>query len=137
MAWKDIDWDRNRAQAYRKKTKVPFTTFISPALKKFLEYKYAEACAEGRSGPEDRIFKISNPIAAIKGAVKKLGYPNFTARSLRRTFIKDLLDLKIHPKTIGKTQGHQDGGMLILNTYSEFFDEDYDVAIKAIENKIN
>ena len=54
----------------------------------------------------------------LGNACKRLGFPNFTHRSLRRMFITRAIELGVDVKTIAEWQGHRDGGKLILQTYS-------------------
>jgi hypothetical protein len=49
------------------------------------------------------------------------GYPAFSQRSIRAYLIRRLWQAKIDIKLIAKWQGHNDGGKLILNTYTEVF----------------
>jgi len=58
---------------------------------------------------------------ALGNACKRLKYPAFTPRSIRAYLIRRLWQAKIDVKLIAKWQGHNDGGKLILNTYTEVF----------------
>jgi integrase len=55
---------------------------------------------------------------AIANACKRLGFPSFTHRLLRRMFITRAIERGVDVKVIAQWQGHQDGGKLILETYS-------------------
>lgn len=57
------------------------------------------------------------------------GYYNFSQRNMRQALIRRLWQSQTDPKLIAKWQGHQDGGKLVLDTYTEVFganDEDYE-----------
>ena len=58
---------------------------------------------------------MANLLAA---ACKRLGLPAYSQRALRRTFITRCIEKGIDVKVIAQWQGHQDGGKLILGTYS-------------------
>jgi integrase len=65
-----------------------------------------------------RVFKISDAKKALAGACRRLGYPSFSQRSLRRMFITRAIERGVDVKVIAEWQGHRDGGKLILDTYS-------------------
>ena len=67
---------------------------------------------------DERVFKISDAKKALAGACRRLGYPPFSQRSLRRMFITRAIDRGSDVKTLAEWQGHKDGGKLILDTYS-------------------
>ena len=54
----------------------------------------------------------------MAGACRRLGYPPFSQRSLRRLFITRAIERGVDVKVIAEWQGHKDGGKLILDTYS-------------------
>jgi hypothetical protein len=75
------------------------------------------------------VFSIKDAKKALRAACDRLGYPNFSHRCIRRRFIRKLLRARVNIKVISRAQGHQDGGQLILDTYSEDSgedDEEYD-----------
>lgn len=125
LEWKDIDFQAGKMNIQRQKTKVYFQVPIYPALKPFLLGLHEKA----KSPKTGRIFKVMNPKKAITSACKALGYPAFTARNFRQMGIVNLLRSKIDFKLVSKWQGHQDGGVLIMNTYSQVVsdsDTDYE-----------
>ena len=65
-----------------------------------------------------RVFKICDAKKALAGACRRLGYPPFSQRSLRRMFITRAIERGVDVKVIAEWQGHSDGGKLILDTYS-------------------
>ena len=128
LKWKDIDWEGNRAQAHapslfivRVKTKGYFEVPIYPALRPLLERRKAEAIADGTYAPDATVFKIKSIKTALGHACKRLGLPHFCELNLRAMRIRDLFENGVDVKTIALWQGHQDGGKLIMNTYTEIF----------------
>lgn len=108
----DIDFDAGRFITFRHKTSTGFAVPIFPQLRPLL----GRLC-EGKSNGDD-IFKLRNAKKALAGACRRLGYPSFSQRSLRRMFITRAIQLGVDVKTIAEWQGHRDGGKLILDTYS-------------------
>jgi integrase len=76
-----------------------------------------ERLCEGKAH-DVRVFKISDAKKALAGACRRLGYPPFSQRSLRRMFITRAIEKGVDVKVIAEWQGHRDGGKLILDTYS-------------------
>jgi integrase len=66
----------------------------------------------------ERLFQINEARKALTNACVRLGLAHFTHRSLRRMFITRSIELGVDVKTIALWQGHRDGGLLILKTYS-------------------
>lgn len=62
----------------------------------------------------------------MTSACKRLEFPHFSLRSLRRCFITRAIELGIDLKTIASWQGHRDGGVLIAKTYSHHRNEHSD-----------
>jgi integrase len=109
---KDVDFEAQRIICYRHKMDVGFAIPIYPQLRPLVE----KLCT-GKANT-DRLFSISEARKALGNACKRLGFPNFTHRSLRRMFITRAIELGVDVKVIADWQGHRDGGMLILRTYS-------------------
>ena len=108
----DIDFASGQIITYRHKTSTGFAIPIFPQLRPLLEHLY-----DGK--PHDvRVFKISDAKKALAGACRRLGYPPFSQRSLRRMFIVRAIERGVDVKVIAEWQGHKDGGKLILDTYS-------------------
>jgi integrase len=110
-----IDFRAEQITCYRHKTKEGFTVPIYPQVRPLLE----KLCA-GKAHDE-KLFTIqyrNGAKKALEAACRRLGYPKFTQRSLRRMFITRAIEHGIDPKTISEWQGHQDGGVLIMRTYS-------------------
>jgi integrase len=68
-------------------------------------------------------LKISDGKKALNGACERLGYPAFTQRALRRAFITRAIELGLDFKVIAQTQGHSDGGVLVVKTYGHLRQE--------------
>ena len=127
LTWGDIDWRKERIWIRRKKTQkvyyVPFYPHLKPLLNQ-LNQKKARGCS-----PQTKVFKIKDAKGALRGACQRLKYsPGFSQRNLRQSLIQRLWQANVNVKLISKWQGHNDGGRLILDTYTEVFgsgDEQY------------
>jgi integrase len=108
----DVDFDAQRIITFRQKTATGFAIPLFPQVRSLLE----QLCV-GKVHDE-RIFKLNNAKKALAGACKRLGFPPFTQRSLRRMFITRAIQKGVDVKVIAEWQGHRDGGKLILDTYS-------------------
>src|SRR5204863_7512585 len=67
---------------------------------------------------DGRLLRNSDAKRALAGACKRVGFPRFRQRSLRRMFITTAIERGADVKVIAEWQGHKDGGKLILDTYS-------------------
>jgi integrase len=108
----DVDFEREHIITFRHKTSQGFAVPIFPQLRRLLE-----RLCEGKAN-QDKIFKIANAKHALMNACKRLGFPPFNQRSLRRMFIIRAIERGVDVKVIAEWQGHRDGGKLILDTYS-------------------
>jgi integrase len=108
----DVDLEAGRVIVYRHKTDTGFAIPIYPQLQPLVE----KLC-KGKKHDE-RLFSINESRKALANACKRLGFPPFTHRSLRRMFITRAIEKGVDVKVIAEWQGHQDGGKLILQTYS-------------------
>lgn len=115
-----ISLDGGTIKLFRVKTKTAYQIPIFPKVRPLLE-RLKERNPEALAS--DKVFKICDPKKALASACKRLNLPNFSPRSLRRMFIIEALNRGVPVKTISKWQGHQDGGVLILKTYSEVIDQ--------------
>jgi integrase len=116
----NIDWTRNLLiNIRRRKTGKLFNVPIYPALKPFLEKAVAKLGPDAK--PDTKVFKIKDGKKAFAAACARLKYPRFTQRNLRQYLIGKLWRKRFDYKLISKFQGHQDGGKLILDTYTEVF----------------
>ena len=108
----DVDFESGRLITFRHKTSTGFVVPIFPQLRPLLE-----RLCKGKAN-RDKIFNIANAKHALANACRRLGFPPFSQRSLRRMFITRAIERGIDVKVIAQWQGHRDGGKLILDTYS-------------------
>jgi integrase len=113
----------------RKKTEEFYTFPIYPDLMTLLRKLHVK-----QGSPKvGKVFKVSNPKKAIDSACKKLNLKKYTLRNFRQMTIIGQLRSGISPKTIANWQGHTDGGVLIMQVYSEVISEnDLDHEISEI-----
>lgn len=131
LTWSDIDFEKNEMHILRQKTGERFIVKIYPNLKPVLERLAAQP-----HKPNDSVLKISDGKKALAAACKRLGYHPFSQRNIRAVQIRRLWRDGVDVKLISKWQGHQDGGRLILNTYTEVFGADDDDYINSELAKI-
>lgn len=108
----DVDLDAGRIIAYRHKTDTGFVIPIYPQLRPLVE----KLC--GGKKQNERLFSTNEARKALANSCKRLEFPPFTHRSLRRMFITRAIERGVDVKVIAEWQGHKDGGKLILQTYS-------------------
>jgi integrase len=108
----DVDFATAQIITYRHKTSTGFAIPIFPQVRPLLE-----RLCNGKTY-DVRLFKISDARKALAGACRRLGYPPYSQRSLRRMFITRAIERGVDVKVIAEWQGHKDGGKLILDTYS-------------------
>jgi len=108
----DVDFEAGRIITFRHKTSTGFAIPIFPQVRPLLE----RLCDGKTNG--DPVFKIRDGKKALAGACRRLGFPAFSQRSLRRMFITRAIEKGVDVKVIAEWQGHKDGGKLILDTYS-------------------
>lgn len=116
LQWQHVDLEENKLKLFRAKTKTAFTIPIYPKLRPLLERLRVAA---KDAAPSDPVFKIADPKKALAAACARLKMPDFSPRSLRRMFVIEALNKGVAVKTVAEWQGHGDGGVLILRTYSE------------------
>ena len=107
-----VDLNSGRIIVYRRKTDSAFVIPIYPQLRPLIE----KLCKGKRH--DQRLFAINEARKALANACKRLDFPPFTHRSLRRMFITRAIEKGVDVKVIAEWQGHRDGGKLILQTYS-------------------
>jgi integrase len=108
----DVDLEAGHIIVYRRKTDAGFAIPIYPQLRTLVE----KLCAGKKH--DEPLFAVKECHKALKNSCKRLGFPHFTHRSLRRMFITRAIERGVDVKTIAQWQGHKDGGLLILKTYS-------------------
>jgi integrase len=141
LTWGDVLWDKGaqgELTVRRKKTGQSFNVPMYPKLKPFLQRLYQAAHKDGQApAPETKLFTILDARKALTNACKRLELPAFTQRSIRAYLIRTLWRAKIDVKLIAKWQGHNDGGKLILSTYTEVFGADDNEYISSELAKLN
>jgi integrase len=112
MTRQDVDLERQQISVHRRKTGERFVIPVYPQARALIE----RLCAGKRHN--QRLFAIGNAKRALKNACDRLDFPPFSQRSLRRMFVTRAIEKGIDVKVIASWQGHRDGGLLILKTYS-------------------
>jgi integrase len=112
----DVDWQNERISFRRHKTDARFYVPIYSHLRPSLERLKRTAVSLARNAP---VFHIHDAKKALKAACERLGYANFSQRNIRQCLILRLWKAGVDKKLIAKWQGHQDGGQLIMDTYTE------------------
>jgi integrase len=121
LTWNAVDLKKGRLSCRRHKTGTRFYVPMYPDLRELLERLRKQA---GNVPASARVFAIKDAKKALKAACDRLGYAHFSQRSIRRCLIRKLWRSGIDKKLIAKWQGHQDGGQLIIDTYTEAFGDD-------------
>jgi integrase len=118
---KHINLEDGEIVILRKKTQQGFTIPIYPEARAIIERRL-----EGMvDGPEERLLPYDNCKKGLAAACKRLGFPNFEPRSLRRYFITKALRAGVDVPTIARWQGHRDGGVLIMSVYGDIVRMDH------------
>lgn len=120
LRWGHVDFAKGEMLFFRVKTRTAYGVPIFPQARPLLE-KLRDA-AGGNPDPEAPVFKVKDPKIALRKACKRLGFPHYSPRSLRRMFITRCLTLGVSVKNVAHWQGHQDGGALLLRVYSHVID---------------
>ena len=107
-----VDLESGRLLIYRQKTSTPFWLPIFPQLRALIE----KLCAGKKH--HEHLFEINQARKALTNSCKRLAFPTYTHRSLRRMFITRAIERGVDVKVIAQWQGHRDEGQLILQTYS-------------------
>ncbi len=108
----DVDLGREQIIVYRHKTDHGFAIPLYPQSRPLIE----ALCRAKKH--DQRLFRIDDARKALGSACRRLKFPHFSQRSLRRMFITRALERGIDVKVLAQWQGHTDGGKLILDTYS-------------------
>jgi len=137
LRWGNVDFQKKRIQFQRQKTKRYFhVPLFKNTLLPLLERRKAQI---GREPSDDEfVFSMKDGKKGLSAATKALGMPPYSQRDLRGMrithWLRNLVDLKV----ISQWQGHSDGGILILSTYSEVISESNNAAeqeaISRVEN---
>ena len=105
MNGEHVNFASNQIELYRRKTDTGYSIPIFPQLLPFL--KRFEANGEIVNGQP--VFRVKDPKKALSAACKRLGFLNFSPRSLRRCFITRCIELGIDFKTVAGWQGTETG----------------------------
>jgi integrase len=132
LTWKDVDFKRGVLQIVRKKTGGYFEVPIFARLRPLLDRRLELAKAKGTADPDARVFSVLDCRKALSHACLRLKLTHFSERNLRAMRIRQLFEGGVDVKTIALWQGHQDGGKLIMATYTEIFRSD-DAAYRAAQ----
>jgi integrase len=114
--WKDFDFSRPGFSVRRQKTGKYFEVPFYPYLENLLVDLYE---CQGRPHENAKAFRVADCKKTLRTVCRQLGFPHFSPRSLRKFGIVRLLQRGVNVKFVSKWQGHQDGGKLILDTYSD------------------
>ncbi len=120
MRWGHVDFEKGQLAICRQKTGQSFGVPIYDHLKPLMLAMYER---RGKPGKAEAVFKVASCKRTLDTVCKNLGYPHFSPRTLRSMGIVRLLRAGVNVKLVAKWQGHQDGGKLILDTYSEVISE--------------
>ncbi len=118
--WKDFDFSKPGFSVRRQKTGKYFEVPFYPYLKSFLVDLYER---QGRPHGNAKVFRVADCKKTLRTVCRQLGFPHFSPRSLRKFGIVRLLRSGVNVKLVSKWQGHQDGGKLILDTYSDIISD--------------
>jgi len=137
LLWQNVDFAKMRLNFYRQKTKRHFhVPIFKDDLLPLLQRRKAQLGRE--PNPTEFVFSMKDGKKGLTAATKALGFPSFSQRDLRAMRISDWVRKNAGVKLISKWQGHSDGGILILNTYSDIISDADDAAeneaISRIEN---
>ena len=123
-----IHLDVGTIQIFRKKTSEDFTIPIYPAARPIIERRLSAMPAD----PTARLLPQDDCKKGLESACKRLRYPHFSPRSLRRFFITSALRLGIDVATVAAWQGHGDGGALVLKTYGDTVKLEHSLKMAAL-----
>lgn len=128
LTWGDIDFESGTITLFRQKTRKGYKIPLFPQLRPLLEARRGNV--ERRT--DEPVFTIRSAKKSMKATCEKLNLPPFDHRSLRRMFVTRALQLGVDVKTVSAWQGHQDGGKLILSTYSHVLNDHSERMAKLI-----
>lgn len=123
-----INMDSGSIQILRRKTQVAFTIPIYPLARPVIERRMGAMPSDQSA----RLLPYDDCKKGLAGACRRLGFPAFEPRSLRRFFITRALRIGVDVPTVAKWQGHKDGGALILRTYGDVVGEPHSHKMAAL-----
>ncbi len=109
-----VNLKKKQLTFFRHKTKAPYVVPVFPQAEALLQKLIGKPGLKQR----DTLFQIKDAKKALAAACARLKLPAYSQRALRRMFITRCIELNVDVKVIAQWQGHQDGGKLILGTYS-------------------
>lgn len=118
LTWGDVDWPKKQIHIRRRKTQHLYYVPIYDHLRPLLERLKKEAKHPVAS---QKVFTILDAKKALETACQKLGFAHFSQRNLRQCLIWRQWKARVDVKLIAKWQGHQDGGKLIFEVYTQLF----------------
>lgn len=128
LTWGDIDFEAGKITLLRQKTQQGYQIPLFPQVRGLLERMRGDK----PPGAAVKVFKIKDAKKSLQGACERLKLQHFDHRSLRRMFVTRALQKGVDVKTVADWQGHQDGGRLILSTYSHVLREHSDRMAKLM-----
>jgi integrase len=125
-----IDLAAGTIKVFRRKTQQTFLIPIYPQAREIVEKRLDNLLDE----PKIRLLAFNNCRSALAGACKRLKFPHFEIRALRRYFITQALRRGVDVPTVASWQGHRDGGKLILATYADEVRLDHSLRMSKLMN---
>ena len=122
LKWQHVDFERGKITVFRNKTDVGFQIPIYPQLRPLLNRLYGR----DKRKAHEPVLAIKNAKNALAQSCRRLEFPGYSHRALRRCFITRCIELGLDFKTVAALQGHRDGGVLIAKTYSHLRSEHVD-----------
>jgi integrase len=123
VRWKDVDEANNRIWIEPGKSRhgrhVPITPAMADLLKRIREGKSWARAIPKRFGHV--MINISCE-ESLESACTKAGVQRMTHHSLRHLFATRAIESGVPVPTVARWLGHQDGGALLLKTYSHLLD---------------
>lgn len=113
-----IDLEAGVIHVRRKKSKETFEVPIFHDARAIIKRRLGEMPDD----PTARLLPHDNCKKALAGACRRLNYPHFEPRALRRYHITRSIRSGVDIPTIANWQGHQDRGELIVKVYAAEID---------------
>jgi integrase len=128
LSWRDVDFGKGKITLFRQKTRRGYQIPIFPQVEEMMKRLQGQEPPD----PGKKVFDTLGARKALTNACERLNYTHFDHRSLRRMFVTRALQMGVDVKTVAAWQGHQDGGRLILSTYSHVVSEHSDRMAKLM-----
>ncbi len=126
-----IDLEAGTIKVFRRKTQQTFLIPIYPQAREIVERRLNNLPAD----PEARLLTFNDCRSALNGACKRLKFPHFEVRALRRYFITQALRRGVDVPTVAQWQGLRDGGKHILATYADEVRLDHSLRMSKLMTK--